>query len=327
MEHKLEFAYYFSGIGLQESYKGITVSVEKRDVNYEGLDLKNCVLVKYSIPKIEWNSGLSQVDITQIVTSESDLFVNTLYLLLNNPCKLLMANVLLDSVEFEPKYSARSLDGLYNLLVERNKFAGSRNLTTLVHKTGWSILEKLVTEFRIKPASIKIKVELALRWCAKASNEYASIDRLVSYWIPFNSLFEGLGDNEQKSIEKYIDKNVDLFVAQRIYTNYQRQLSTLASLKIELRNKRKVSDELNNLLTANAKDHISIIKMMALAIYGVRNNLFHGNYDLYSSQTKRNVVVAERLLSEFMKEIVAKEMLGYPLMSSVFRIQTKVGMG
>ncbi|MEP6894108.1 MAG: hypothetical protein ABI986_00745, partial [Chloroflexota bacterium] len=265
MEHSLELVYYFSGIGLQESYKGTAVSVEKRDVNYDGLDLKNCVLVKYSIPKIEWDPRLSQIDITQIITSESDLFVNTFYLLLNYPCKLLMANVLVDSVEFEPKYPARSLDGLYNLLVERNKFAGSQKLTSLVHKAGWSILEKLVTEFRIRPASIKIKVELALRWCGKASNEYASMDRLVSYWIPFNSLFEGLGDNEQKSIEEYIDRNVDLLMAKRLCANYQRQLSTLASLKIELRNRKKVSDELSNLLTANVKDHISIIKMMVLA--------------------------------------------------------------
>ena len=326
MEHKLEFAYYFSGVGLQESHKGIVVSVEKRDINYNGQDIKNCILVKHSVPKIEWNSLLSQQDITQIIMSESDIFIETFSLLLINPCKLLMFEILVDDVKFEPKYHPQSLGGLYNLLVERNKFAGSQNLTTVVHKNGWSILEKLFTEFRIRPVPIKNSVALALRWCAKASNEYSSIDRLVSYWISFNSLFEGLGANEQKSIEKYIDNNVDLLIAQRLYTNYQRQLSTLASLKIELRNKRKVSDDLNNLLVASAKDYISIIKMMALTIYGIRNNLFHGNYDPDSSQTKKNVVVAERLLSESLKEIVAKEMLGYPLASSLFRAETKIGI-
>jgi hypothetical protein len=67
--------------------------------------------------------------------------------------------------------------------------------------------------------------------------------------------------------------------------------------------------------------------MMALTIYGIRNKLFHGSYDPESNQTKKNIVVAERLLSEFMKDVVAKEMLGYPLASSLFRTETKVGIG
>lgn len=327
MEHKLEITYYFSGIGLQEAYNGITVSVDKRDVNYNDQDLKNCILVKYVVPNIAWDSALSPEDITQIIMAESDIFVETFSLLLINPCKLLMFQILVDDVKFEPKYNPQSLGGLYNLLVERNKFTGSQNLTTVIHKNGWSILEKLVTEFRLRPAAIKNKVALALRWCAKASNEYSSIDRLVSYWISFNSLFEGLEATEQKSIEKYIDANVDSLVAKRLYTNYQRQLSTLASLKIELRNKRKVSDELNNLLNNAIKDHIAIMKMMALTIYGIRNSLFHGSYDPESYQTRKTIVLAERLLSEFMKEVVARELLGYPLASLLFRTETKVGIG
>jgi hypothetical protein len=201
MEHKLEIAYYFSGVGLQKAYSGNVISVDKRDVNYNGQDLKNCIIVKYVIPKIEWDSVLSPEDITQIIMSESDIFVETFSLLLINPCKLLVIQILVDDVEFEPKFYPQSLGGLYNLLVERNKFAGSQSLTTVVHKDGWSILEKLVTEFRARPTNVKNKVALALRWCAKASNEYSSIDRLVSYWISFNSLFEGLGATEQKSIE------------------------------------------------------------------------------------------------------------------------------
>lgn len=42
MEHQLEIVYYFSGIGLQEAYSGNVLSVDKRDVNYNDQDLKNC---------------------------------------------------------------------------------------------------------------------------------------------------------------------------------------------------------------------------------------------------------------------------------------------
>jgi len=327
VEHKLEYIFYFSSIGLEESYKGTAVSVEKCHFKYDGQDIKNCILIKYSIPNLDWDPSLSQEDITQIVISESDLFIETFSLLLINPCKLLLYKILVNDVEFEPKFPVQSLGGIFNLLVERNKLSASQRITTSVHKNGWAILEKLITEFRAKPVTNKNKIRLVLRWCAKASNEYSSIDRLVAYWISFNSLFEGLDDREQKSIEKYIDKSVDSQIAQRFYTYYQKRLSILASLKIELRNKRKVSEDLNVLLNADMKDYISIVKMMILVIYGIRNNLFHGNYDPDSSQINKNVTVAEKLLSEFMKEIVAKEMLGYPLTLSVFRLQTTVGMG
>jgi hypothetical protein len=327
VEHKLDFTFYFSSIGLEESYNGTVVSVEKCHFVYDSQDIENCILIKYGISNLDWDQSLSQEDITQLVISESDLFVETFSLLLINPCKLLLYKIFVDDVEFKPKFPVQSLGGIFNLLVERNKLSASRSITTLVHKNGWAVLEKLVTEFHVRPVTNKNKIRLVLRWCAKASNEYSSIDRLVSYWISFNSLFEGLDDKEQKSIEKYIDNNVDSQIAQRFYTYYQKQLSTLASLKIELRNRRKVSDDLSILLSANVKDYISIVKMMVLVIYGIRNNLFHGSYDPDSSQTNKNIIVAERLLSEFMKEIVAKEMVGYPLASSVFRLQTKVGIG
>jgi hypothetical protein len=327
LKHNVTFTFYFSSIGLEEAYNGTTISVEKCHFVYDGQEVPNCILINYSVPNLNWDPSLSQEDVTRLVVSESDLFVKTLSLLLINPCKLLLYKICVDDVEFKPKFPIQSLGNILNLLVERNKLNTSRSVTTLVHKNGWAILEKLIVEFRVRSVTNKNKIRIALRWCAKASSEYSSIDRLVSYWISFNSLFEGLDDKEQKSIEKYIENNVDSRISQRFYTAYQKQLSVLASLRIELRNKRKVSEDLSVLLSANTKDHISIMKITLLIIYGIRNNLFHGSYDPDSSQTNKIVVIAKRLLSEFMKEIVAKEMLGYPLTSSVFRLQTKVGIG
>jgi len=328
MKHKLECHLYFCGISVtkENPYQGDLILVEKRDVKYENQDLKNCIRIIYR-NSIEGDDEVDQDFINQTILSEVNLFIEAFYLMLINPCQLLVAKIFLNDAEVEPKYPSQPIpSGLYNLLVQRNQPKGGiQNITTDVHETGWSLLETVVKEFHNKPRDLKKPLALTLRWCAKGSNELSSIDRLVSYWIAFNALYESYGKKERQSIKNFLDKTFDPLIAQRFFSNFEKKLKVLSSLKIELLGDTKISDELGVLLTSDIIDLKSIIEKMIFTIYGIRNNLFHGDYDPDSRETLKHAGIAERLLSEFLKEIVAKQMIGYVLPSSIFRLHTTVG--
>jgi hypothetical protein len=328
MKHKLECHFYFCGISIakEKPYQGDLISVEKRDVRYEDQDLKNCIRIIYK-NSIEGDDEVNQDFINQIILSEINLFIEALHLILINPCQLLAAKVVLNNIEVEPKYPPQPvLSGLYNLLAQRNQpKSGIQNITTVVPEFGWSMLEIVVKEFQNKSHDLKKSLALTLRWCTKGSNEFSSIDRLVAYWIAFNALYEGYGKTERQSIKNFLDKNFDLAIAERFYSTFEKQLQVLSSLKVELLGGVKISDELGNLLVSETKDIKSIINAMVLTIYGIRNNLFHGDYDPDSREAIRHIGIAERLLSEFLKEITSKQMIGYPLPSPIYKLPTTVG--
>jgi len=328
MERKLECHFYFCGISAThgKSYHGSLISAEKCDFKYENQVLNNCILITYK-NSVEGDDEITQEFINQTVLSEVNLFIETFHLLLINPCQLLVAKVFLDNVEVEPKYPPRPIpSGLYNLLAQRNQpKSGIPNITTVVLEAGWAMLETVVKEFSNKPNSLKKSLALTLRWCAKGSNEFSSIDRLMAYWIAFNALYEGFGKTERQSILNFLENNFETSIAQRFCLSFEKRLKVLSSLKIELRDGTKVSDELGKLLDLEVKEFRSIINMAILTIYGIRNNLFHGDYDPDSRETLKHAGIAERLLSEFLKEIVTEQMMGHPLESPIFRLQTKVG--
>jgi hypothetical protein len=314
MKHKLEADLRICGIKVDESYCGHFVSVGKC------YRLKNCILVKYRVAVESDSEAVDHQHINRVFFEEIDLFLQSLSLLLVGPSQLISHKTRLDDTEFKLKLPTRKVPlGLYNLVAlwsQRPKDEIQR-YSSLVHKDCWPLLECLISEFRKKPTQTKKNLALALRWFRKGSDEMASLDRLVAYWIAFNSLYEDPNiKEEQAAIKSYIQKNADPSLAQRFIANHEQTLLCLSSTQIELgrgTKKRTISQELADLLKVAARDYIAILKTMMLTIYAIRNNLFHGAYDPDSGRTLEIIEWAEFLLARLLRELIAKQMLGYPL--------------
>jgi hypothetical protein len=183
----------------------------------------------------------------------------------------------------------------------------------------WGLLENIISSYRQRTDDVSRRLTLALRWFKKGSDELNSSDRLVAFWISFNALYANLQINnkrggEQKSIEKYICNNTDLVMAQRYANNYKGLLEILSGFPIELRGGVKIAQLLADLLIdPSSQNYIEIVKTTALAIYGIRNNLFHGEYDPDLENHQKPVATAETLLSSLVRELIVKEMTGKPL--------------
>jgi len=178
----------------------------------------------------------------------------------------------------------------------------------------WSFLESLVSSYRQRPDTIRRRLAIPLRWFTKGSNEFRVSDRLVAFWISFNALYANPQIRPERAcIENYVGKNVDLPMAQR-YTNDNRTLlEALSQFSVELgrnREKQSISQELAALLRDRPQDYMDLAKTTTLTIYGIRNSLFHGEYDPNSEDDRKRIEVAERLLSLLARDLIAKEMLG-----------------
>lgn len=322
MEHNVEFDFLICGVKLQKPYNGSLISVSKYELPFRGKTLQNLIRVKYQV-KVEGDADANQEFINQVIVSETNIFFYVFSLLLANPCQAIERKTWLDGLEVKPKFPPRGISSIYNMQGISQKLEEVQRYTSVIHTDGWAVLDELIAEIRPKLIEKKSKIELALRWFSKASDETFSVDRFVSYWIAFNALYERSG-NEREAIERHVDYILDSSIAKRLVGNQKmkHKMISLSSRNIELfqRNKpsRVVSKELESLLQNPTNQDIAIVKTMVLTIYGIRNYLFHGDFDPDSEEIIEYVGRAERLLAEFLKEIIAKQILGYPLPSTLF---------
>lgn len=332
MERELKVNFIICGVEIDEPYDGSLISVVKGEVEYEERRLTNCVCIRYCVP-IASDAALSeQAAINRVLLEEIGLFLHSLSLLLARPAQLITYRSRLDDTEVKPELPPRNAPlGLYNLVEMWTRLPTIRiqRYSLLVRSDEWPLLDRLVNEFRRQPVELRRRLELPLRWFAKGSDEMSSPDRLVAFWISFNSLYEGTGRSEQAAIKGYIQKSVvDSHIAERYVQNNERLLLHLSSFQIELgrgSSKRAIAQELGDLLKAEKRDYLTIAKIIALTIYAIRNNLFHGAYDPDSGEDREHIEIAEYLLSRLLREIIAKQMLGYPLPTTKFVSQEKMG--
>lgn len=331
MERKLEVDFVICGVEVDERYEGPLISVAKCKVEYGEERLANCIHIQYLV-SVASDTMLSEQDyINRVFLEEVSLFLQSLSLLLARPSHLISHETRLDGVKVKLKLPPREVPvGLYNLVAMWNRHPPIQiqRYSSLVHSDGWPLLESLVSEFRNRPVELRKQLALPLRWFAKGSDEMSSLDRLVAYWISFNSLYEDSIKREQAAIKSYLQRSVDSVIAQRYVESNERFLLHLSSLQIELGHgskKRGITQELSGLLKAGKRDYITIVKTIALTIYSIRNNLFHGAYDPHSEDDQKHIEIADCLLSRLLKEIIAKQILGYPLPTTKFVTQEKMG--
>jgi hypothetical protein len=273
------------------------------------------------------NTTLSKQDyINMILSEEIDLFMQSLSLLLKLPSKLIIYEAKLDGITVKYRPPPQSLPfGLYNLAAKWHQVPHVYTLS--VHNDTWPFLEHMVKELRQKPITDRKQLVLPLHWFAKASNEMTSFDRLIAFWISFNALYlDPKLRNEKEAIKKCIKNNVDRKIAQRYVEKNEPLLKKLSTFSIQLRPKSKIAQELANLLNSNARNYISIFETTTLTIYGIRNNLFHGEYNLSSRNDFDQIDLAENLLSQLVRELIGKKILGYELPPINFVVTEETGI-
>jgi hypothetical protein len=326
VERILEIAFLICGIEIHQPYEGASLSVTAQEVEHRGKHLSNCIHLQYRA-SVAPDATLSEQEyINRVLLEERNLLLESLSLLLSRPSQLLVHKAKLDGVDVELRLPPQKFPaGLYNLMVMWGRPLMIEGYSSLVDNDGWPVLETLVREFRQKPTVLRRSLVLPLRWFARGADELDSTDRLVAFWISFNALYEDTDKREQEAIRSYIQTGVNSAIAQRYVNTNERSLQTLASYPIELgrRRKRPIAQELTQSLNASPRDYATIVEVAALTIYGIRNTLFHGGCDPDSANERERIGVAERLLSRLVKELIAKQMLGYPLPKTRFVIEEK----
>lgn len=316
MERFLEVQLLVCSIKVCHPYEGKLLSLKQCEVDDSGKRLPNCIQFQYRV-SVETDTTLSEQDyINHVLEREIDLFLQSLSLLLMRPSHLISYKAKLDDtdVKFKPPPQDAPL-GLYSLAAMWSRRSHTRGYSLSVRDNdGWDLLEYIVSEYRQRPIALKKRLALPLHWFAKGSDEFKNTDRLIAFWISFNALY---GDpqisSEQRSIENYIQNNVDSVIAQRYVDDNKLLIGALSKLPIELRRgkgKWKIAQDLAALLNTSPRDYISIVKTAALTIYGIRNNLFHGAYNPDSENDRKHIETAEQLLSRLVRELIAKQMLG-----------------
>lgn len=314
MERSLEIQLIVCGIKLEEPYEGQLFAIKKCEViSYSGEPMPDCVQFDYKVSVKADPSVCEQQYINRVIPREVDLFLQSLSLLIRRPSHLIRNKAKLDGVAVEPEPLQQHAPMLYNLARMFNQgVLIPSGLSTCPLRDFWGLLENTISSYRQKRDDVSRRLTLALRWFKKGNDELDSSDRLVAFWISFNALYNER-DSERESIKKYIRNNTDSVMAQRYANDYKKLLNDLSQLPIELRGGLKIAQELAASLKDKAQNYIEIVEKTALTIYGVRNNLFHGKYDLDSIGDQRRIATAEDLLSSLVRELIVKEMTGKTL--------------
>jgi hypothetical protein len=302
MKNLLHIELMVAGIRTTASFEnGNDSRVSIFDLMFGSRKIPNCLSISYQI-SVSDDSIKNQMAINNLLQNEIDPAVDILSLLLNKPFKFLdyAATVNGSIIKFQTPANS-SFKRLYNFKNPASKFRGDFSYSVLVKAANWSKLFSAIDAFRILPEQNRKPIQLPLHWFAMASQEPHSPDRFIRYWIAFNALYSDPDKKEQDAIKKYFDNQVEDNIVSNFIKFNRNRLEIISTGHIELGRKRMISEELRNVLASKNSSNRDIMKLALLALYGIRNNLFHGSYCLSSSDVFSLLEAAEIALSDFLR--------------------------
>lgn len=314
----LRLSLFIDGLTVAQSYEGRSLAVETTEFTSSGQVLP-CLHLDYSVAVDPSPTLLGQEYVNHILTEEGDLLLETLSVLIGEPYRLLLFTATLDGqpVRYEPEASR-----IISLRNHASDLARLRPRPTSFHAAvtdfTWTTLETVVQEFRARRTdALKARIALPRRWFALGSAEMSSPQRLFAFWLSFNALYADPDtDGEKAQITTFIKKKLPPAVATRYVQNQRQALSNLAAFPITLRRRRgliQIAADLAAALAVEPSNPMEIVGKSLLTIYGVRSNLFHGEYDITTANHFDQITWAELLLSPLVRQLIAVEMLGHEL--------------
>jgi hypothetical protein len=268
----------------------------------------NCLSISYKV-NIPEDTAKSQPAINDLLQNEIDPALHLLSLLLNRPYKFLLyrARINDEEVKYEPPPKP-AISHACNFKDPSSRFFEDDFNKVFIRREFCADFQLAIDAFRLLPDAMRRSLELPLHWFGMASQESYSPDRFMHFWTAFKGLYSDPSKqlSEKKAVEYYVEKNADEpFSADFIRCNRE-FLTALARNRIELRPKRKISEELDRSLQASYHSAQEISKFSLLALLGIRNNFFHGFYSLTSHEVLSLAEIAEAILSDFLRRQLLK---------------------
>ena len=317
--------YTLCGVKIQERYTGPILSASKCKVKLFENEFDNCITIDYqfSVPK----TRTKKPDKFHLyLYKESKYFLYIFNLLLTRPSELIFIKYIVDGNEIKLDLPAREAPlRLYNLanIVSHDVDPIMAKYTSYINHDGWPLFEKLIRRFKRKNNSFRQNIYIALRWFQKGCDETTSIDKLMAFWIAFNSLYQDINENnEKRAIKRYITTTVNDSLASEYCLKNEPTVKLLTDFSIELgrgANRLNITQELSNSLRASNRQYVTIVKQIVLSIYGIRNNLFHGDVNLDDEDTLSLIEIGDILIGEFLKELLCYLILDAPLPKIKFK--------
>ena len=135
-----------------------------------------------------------------------------------------------------------------------------------------------------------------LLWVKKAKSEKTGFDKFFALWVAFNSFYnfhyERIKPTGKESDEKRLKRLIEDLITEGEANSLLKMLSpkigTLLNSSYDIKinwGKRDIKAELQREFDQE-KFNKYALKLLVLALYGIRNNLFHGSKPLTSRQEK-----------------------------------------
>jgi|GEM_PF-2381846 len=309
----LEITVALAGIEIKQPYSGTILQVSPFECCVNGRLLPDGLRIDYSVSLVDHVDPTDQGNINLVLTEHADRVSQLLTLLIIYPFDYVGYGAKLDGVEvrIRPDPEPMSLS-LYNLVAAFRMDFISTEFGLTVSEKIWPTMEQLLKAMKGRPPSDLNKYSLPLRWFEKASKEAASVDRMIAFWVAFNSLY---GDTsipgEQKQIKQYVLKSLGVVSANDFVAANRPELIKLSQIPVKLRSGREIATELASALTAPSPNDTQIMEKAALTIYAIRNHFFHGSWDLYTLPVRQHAEIAEGLLGRLLRSLIAGHILGH----------------
>jgi len=226
------------------------------------------------------------------------------------PFTLIAVHATMDGHKIEPRPDP--LDMSYKRLYE------AADLFPPVYRRPWfsslftkdaaTVLHSYLRALRKRPNARINSLLLALRWFSKGTGESNPYDRFMSFWIAFNVLYKPYqpgNPSQQSAIVNYVQQQFKPRMARRYYASCKGYIQKLTAMNLVLRSSKQVSADLSALLSARRLDYPKIINEVALGLYAIRNNLFHGDYRFGGEEHTDAVSSGEKLLCELLRHLFA----------------------
>lgn len=280
--------------------------VTNQKIQFKDQKYDNCILINYHLD-LDTFIDDSESFINKFITFQTNTFFNLFSILFSFKYEIVIKNYWLDGKEIDVINRLDKLPiTLYNTLNIFNIRPTQIFTNYVVSNSLWQNLEKLIIAFRGLSTDQQNKLKLSLRWYNKAAIEQNSLDRLFAFWVGFNSLYENPDKTETEAIKLFIQENIRTNLAKTYIDRHINIVQQLINFPITLgktTKRRDISEEIKNILKAKT-DYVNNVKLICLAIYAIRNDLFHGASDPDLKDEQAKYELSEILLSDLLKQII-----------------------
>jgi hypothetical protein len=318
MVHEVKIAVIYSGIQLPQTWSGPGLTVEPKEVTFQGDVVPNCICLRWMVSHSCRDGESLQDYINRVIPSGLDLLAYAISLVVPRPVDSVVSRTRVDGkvIKYEP-VSRDMPSCLYVVAGAWKKRPGSLGYWSRLSPEGLRELAKLLGVLTGRLGEHDPNLFLPFRWYGKGTCETTGADRLLSFWIAFNALYaDPKAETETMAIERYLGDVFDDAWAERLLARHRNQLEELSNMSLWVGHpgsRREISRELSALLRQLPDKAARTLQTAGLSVYALRNRLIHGTLDLWSGEVQDQLEIGETVLCGILREILWNRVTGEPM--------------